>query len=134
MDTHQTEACNEFMRVFAAAKAAMIEIAEAHNLTLQQVNALHILYKNGSLPMNAVATHMHCDPSNITGIIDRLVQLGYVERREAAEDRRTKLLFLTTKAHEVMQHVTAELPIKLGFSTLEARDCKALRRYLHELG
>jgi len=46
-------------------------------------------------PMGELARHMHCDNSNITGIVDRLSERGLVERRAAEGDRRVKLIALT---------------------------------------
>ena len=46
-------------------------------------------------PMGELAQHMHCDNSNMTGIVDRLAERGLVERRPAEGDRRVKLVALT---------------------------------------
>jgi DNA-binding MarR family transcriptional regulator len=45
--------------------------------------------------MGELAQHMHCDSSNITGIVDRLEERGLVERGAAEGDRRVKLVALT---------------------------------------
>ena len=42
--------------------------------------------------MGELANAMHCDNSNITGIVDRLEEKGLVERRPADHDRRVKLI------------------------------------------
>jgi len=41
------------------------------------------------------------DSSTLTGIIDRMERSGYVERQLNPQDRRSVLVFLTTKAREV---------------------------------
>jgi DNA-binding MarR family transcriptional regulator len=38
--------------------------------------------------MKQIAGRMHCDASNLTGIVDRLEGRGLVERRVRADDRR----------------------------------------------
>ena len=40
--------------------------------------------------MSALAHALHCDNSNVTGIVDRLEAAGLVERRAAEHDRRVK--------------------------------------------
>ena len=44
---------------------------------------------------------MHCDNSNITGIVDRLTERGLVERRAAEGDRRVKLVALTKEGRKL---------------------------------
>ena len=52
-------------------------------------------------PMGELAQHMHCDNSNITGIVDRLSERGLVERRAAKGDRRVKLVALTDEGRAI---------------------------------
>lgn len=53
------------------------------------------------LPMKAAADRMHCDASNLTGIVDRLETRGLVERRTRAGDRRVKELVLTKEGERL---------------------------------
>lgn len=46
-------------------------------------------------PMRTLAEQLHCDASYITALVDALEQLGYVERRVSAADRRVKLVEIT---------------------------------------
>lgn len=43
------------------------------------------------MPMRRIAQKLRCEPSNITGIVDRLESRGLVERRPDPADRRVKL-------------------------------------------
>ncbi|QES50293.1 MarR family transcriptional regulator [Streptomyces venezuelae] len=43
------------------------------------------------LPMRRLADKLRCEPSNVTGIVDRLESRGLVERRPDPADRRVKL-------------------------------------------
>ena len=47
--------------------------------------------------MSALADALHCDNSNITGIVDRLEAAGLAERRPTERDRRVKAVVLTEK-------------------------------------
>lgn len=49
------------------------------------------------LPMRRIAEKLKCEPSNVTGIVDRLETRGLVERRPDPADRRVKLAAPTEK-------------------------------------
>jgi DNA-binding MarR family transcriptional regulator len=78
-------------------KYAIVEIAEANNITLMQALTLCLLEPKQSVPMKSLSTFMSCDPSNITGIIEQLVTEGFVDRKEAVQDRRVKTVTITDK-------------------------------------
>jgi DNA-binding MarR family transcriptional regulator len=65
------------------------------DLSPPQAHALKVLRPDHPIAMRALADELHCDPSNITGIVDRLETRGLVQRRAAPGDRRIKTLLLT---------------------------------------
>jgi MarR family transcriptional regulator, organic hydroperoxide resistance regulator len=65
------------------------------DLSPPQAHALKVLRPEHPIAMRELADGLHCDPSNITGIVDRLEARGLVERRAAPGDRRIKTLVLT---------------------------------------
>ena len=64
-------------------------------LSFPQAHALKVLRPGDPIAMRELAGGLHCDPSNITGIVDRLGDRGLVERGSAPGDRRVKTLMLT---------------------------------------
>src|SRR2546428_8371521 len=62
-------------------------LADLH-LTSPQAMLLHHL--DDPLPMNEVAGKLLCDPSNVTGIVDRLEGRGLIERQHLTKDRRVQ--------------------------------------------
>ncbi len=64
-------------------------------LSFPQAHALKVLQPGHPVAMRELAGGLHCDPSNITGIVDRLGDRGLVERGSAPGDRRVKTLMLT---------------------------------------
>ena len=76
-------------------KYAIVQIAEDHHITLMQALTLCLLEPAQSVPMKSLSTFMSCDPSNITGIVEQLVNEKLVERKEALYDRRVKTVTLT---------------------------------------
>lgn len=86
-------------------KPKFIRIAEQHGLTLQQLHVLIVLKAADSTPMSKLAASLACDASNITGLVDRLSILGFVERCECERDRRIKMIALTEKGKSIQQNI-----------------------------
>ena len=76
------------------------EAATQHSLTGAQARLLSLL-SLGPLPMRQLARKLRCEPSNVTGIVDRLESRGLVERRPDPTDRRVKLAACTDEGHRV---------------------------------
>jgi DNA-binding MarR family transcriptional regulator len=51
--------------------------------------------------MRRLAQKLKCEPSNVTGIVDRLEARGLVERRPDPSDRRVKLAAATEEGRRV---------------------------------
>lgn len=64
--------------------------ASKHTLTGAQARVLGLLALE-AMPMRRIAQKLKCEPSNVTGIVDRLESRGLVERRPDPADRRVKL-------------------------------------------
>lgn len=115
--------------VFRHARPRMIEIWREFDLMPPQQFALGLL--DEPRPMGELAQHMHCDNSNITGIVDRLEERGLVERRAAEGDRRVKLVALTDRGREVRTELVrrrAEPPPELA--ALPDAELRKLERVL----
>jgi DNA-binding MarR family transcriptional regulator len=87
------------------------EAAAARSLTGAQAKVLGLL-RRGPLPMRHIAQTLSCEPSNITGIVDRLEARGLVERQADPEDRRIKRVAPT----ETGSAATEELRASLNFA------------------
>jgi DNA-binding MarR family transcriptional regulator len=124
-----------FLKVSFRSKQSLITIAEEHELTLPQLYALIFMNADKALKMNELATLLHCDPSNVTGIIDRMFAQKDIERRENPNDRRAKLVSLTPKGvdlqSEVLKKIFANEP-KM-FAALDAAEKKQLLTLLLKL-
>ncbi|MEU7032814.1 MarR family transcriptional regulator [Streptomyces sp. NPDC046237] len=66
------------------------QAASEHSLTGAQARVLGLLSLE-PVPMRKIARKLQCEPSNVTGIVDRLESRGLVERRPDPADRRVKL-------------------------------------------
>lgn len=78
-------------------QAHFAALAAEHSLSAIQAKILIQLDPGGAVTMRALAGRLHYDPSNLTTVIDRLEELGAVERRPDVRDRRVKGIVLTGK-------------------------------------
>jgi len=51
--------------------------------------------------MSEIAAVLHCDNSNVTGIVDGLEEKGLATRQPSPDDRRVKLIALTAEGRRV---------------------------------
>jgi DNA-binding MarR family transcriptional regulator len=115
-------------RVVDRARENFSEVAAEFDLTPPQARAL--LYLGEVAPMRALAGHLSCDASNITGIADRLESRSLVKRGEDQQDRRVKLLLLTSEGADVRSRLERRLmetsPFMAGLSAAERATLKEL--------
>ncbi|MEU5362599.1 MarR family transcriptional regulator [Streptomyces sp. NPDC005925] len=84
------------------------EAAAGHALTGAQARLLSLL-SLGPSPMRKLARQLKCEPSNVTGIVDRLEARGLVERRPEPGDRRVKVAAATEEGRSVAQSLRESL-------------------------
>jgi DNA-binding MarR family transcriptional regulator len=114
-------------RVIDRMRSDFAELAGEFGLTPLQARTL--LQLEEPEPMRALAEHLACDPSNVTGIADRLEASGLVER-VAGADRRVKLLQLTSDGTALRRRLAQRVAVG---STVTAKLSAAERRTLSEL-
>ncbi|MFB6528636.1 MULTISPECIES: MarR family winged helix-turn-helix transcriptional regulator [unclassified Streptomyces] len=84
------------------------QAAAQHALTGAQARVLGLLSLD-PLPMRRIAQKLKCEPSNITGIVDRLEARGLVERRPDPADRRVKLAVPTEEGRATAHRLRESL-------------------------
>jgi DNA-binding MarR family transcriptional regulator len=109
------------------------DAAAEHTLTGAQARLLGLLSLE-PLPMRRLAQKLRCEPSNVTGIVDRLESRGLVERRPDPGDRRVKLAAATAEG----RRVAASLRDSLDFAReplagLSAAEREVLRDLLRRM-
>ena len=103
-------------------------VAAEFELSPPQAMALLRLDPGEGMPMRRLACALHCDTSNVTGIVDRLEDRGLVERRADPADRRVKRLVLTPEGaalHEALRTRLVQPPEPL--QQLSAGEQRVLR-------
>ena len=119
-----------FERVHAQFAAAVAEL----DLAPVQARALHELDVDPPISMRELAERLNSDPSNVTGLIDRLEARGLVERRPDPKDRRVKGLALTSAGARMRECLFARLySAPRSVAELSQPDQRALRDVLQRI-
>jgi DNA-binding MarR family transcriptional regulator len=122
------EAWSLMSQLFWEIRPRMARMATEFGLTPPQMFALKALDPNRPMPMGELAAELHCDNSNVTGLVDRLTAQGLVERREAPHDRRVRMLALTPRGAEVRERLhDVMLAVPEQLARLDEEDQCALR-------
>jgi len=77
-------------------------------ITLPQLWILQEIADAEKCPMLSLSRNLDLKSSTLTGIMDRLVELGLVRRFPAESDRRQVLAELTPKGRRILGHIHAE--------------------------
>jgi DNA-binding MarR family transcriptional regulator len=83
-----------------------LAIAQESGLRPATLGALRVLDEPRT--MSEIADYLHCDNSNVTGIVDGLEARGLAERTPSPDDRRVKLIALTTEGRRLRARLMRE--------------------------
>jgi len=99
---------------------------------IQAKTLLHMDVRHPST-MSEVAQTAACEPSNLTGIVDKLEARGLVRRHAAPDDRRIKMVLLTREGAALRDRLVARFSEPAGWMlALSARDQRQLRDILRK--
>ncbi len=130
------EAWQEIVRLFTGKEnqRAFVETAAALTLTPAGLRALLGLDPEDTRQMGVLAQEWHCDPSNVTAIIDQLEHRGLAERKVSPNDRRVKTVVLTQVGSAVRQDAIRRLSLPpAGIAVLSVTEQCTLRDLLRKV-
>jgi DNA-binding MarR family transcriptional regulator len=130
MSISPQQTCDDLLGLLEIFKRSIRDLGEKEGLTNMQVAALYIIHRQPSTAMGNIAGKLHCDASNVTGIVDRLVSQGLVVRRDCETDRRAKVLATTEKGEEVILRIMDALPGQFGCNNLTESERQQLHAVL----
>ena len=84
---------------------AILQILQQANLSMPRLVALFHLQRSGCATISELSEQLNLALATTSQIIDQMVQSGLVERREDSNDRRQKLVTLTTSGHAMIAQV-----------------------------
>jgi MarR family transcriptional regulator, organic hydroperoxide resistance regulator len=90
-----------FIRLQQRVFGEMAQTLKPTGLSIPQFDVLSTLTEQQGLSQSDLAQRLYVTKGNVSGLIDRLVEAGYVERRSAPGDRRSNALFLTPDGERI---------------------------------
>jgi DNA-binding MarR family transcriptional regulator len=90
-----------FIRLNRRVTAAMATELRGLGLSIPQFDVLSTLTEREGLTQQDLAARLYVTKGNVSGLIDRLVQAGFVERHAIPGDRRSHALHLTPAGTEI---------------------------------
>lgn len=78
-------------------------------LTMSQISTLMAIRNRGEMSLKEIAMATHVSPPSASSMVDRLVDLGMVERRHSDVDRRALRITITKMGQGAMDELTGEL-------------------------
>ncbi len=112
-------------------------LREHYAITLPQFDVLAKLdYMGSALTMSELSNHLMVSNGNITGVVDRLVRDGLVERSATPDDRRVQLISLSKKGGKEFRQMAAahENWIREIFESIDNTSMREITDLLSEAG
>ena len=100
------------------------------DLTMKQLKVLFVLDASGPQRPSVIAASIGVSAASATGVLDRLVDQGYIERQADASDRRALQIQLTESGARIVSDLYMSGQHQMGESLLlmSDADLKALYR------
>jgi MarR family 2-MHQ and catechol resistance regulon transcriptional repressor len=97
---------------------------------------LEALLNKGPLPVNTIGPKVHLTPGSISTAVERLVGRGLVSRVESPEDRRVRVVSLTSKGKRLIAPVFRKhvAEIRKVFADASPKELRALETTLKKIG
>lgn len=106
------------------------------DITWPQFHALyHIGEDEEGISANELAKKLNCNASNMTGLIDRMIENNWVYREQSGQDRRVWFIKLTDEGKELREKLIPEhhRNIENYMSVLSDEELTTLKRLLEKL-
>ena len=109
---------------------------EETGLGLSDFAVLEVLLHKGPLPVNTIGPIVDLTPGSISIAVDRLFAKGLVSRVESSEDRRVRIVALTTRGKALIDSAFRKHSgqMKKVFSELSPEELRGLEDKLKKVG
>lgn len=123
-----------FQQIAVAVFLAEVEAA-GYDLTPVQYAALSAIDATPGIDQVTLAGLIAYDRTTITGVLDRLVQKGLVERHASSRDRRARELTITDAGRQTLRDITpaVEAAQRIMLGGLTEKEASELMRLLRKV-
>ena len=92
-----------FVRLHRRAAGAVAGELKGIGLSIPQFDLLSTLTEREGMSQQELAERLYVTKGNVSGLVDRMVEAGLVERRSSPEDRRSNALHLTERGRSLAE-------------------------------
>src|ERR1700738_4199711 len=123
-------------KAFQAAAKYLYAGLEETGIDDTDFRILEALLNKGPLPVNTIGPKVNLTPGSISVAVDRLLDRGLVSRVESPEDRRVRVVSLTSKGKEVIGPVFRKhaAEIRKMFADASPKEVRSLETILKKIG
>lgn len=131
----QVSTCVQLLRTYSRFVHQMHQVFSRYGLTGPQFDVLATLHRDEGIMQQELAAQLRVTKGNVTGVVDRMVVLGWIERRPDPEDRRMNCLYLTDQGKEKFAsvHPAHLAQIDKAMADFSPDDSQTLKQLLAKL-
>jgi len=108
-ERHDLKILQSLRRIIRAVDIHSRKLSLDYKITGPQLIALLSIAEKGPLTLAAIAKDIHLSPSTLVGVVDRLVEKGYVIRERSTKDRRQINISLTEEGSSFVNDAPSPL-------------------------
>ena len=122
-------------RAYLATRKAVDDTLAPYDLTSSQFDVMLYLWRQDGQEQRALQECLGITSASLTGIIDGLVERGFVERRLNRDDSRVKQLFLTDEGRALREQLRDATQMFLGqmFEGFSSAESALLMQWLRKV-
>ena len=118
--------------LIARQRKALVQAGCYRQISSTHLHVLYMLVSRGAMPMSKLADQLDVSLPNVTGIVERMVERGFVERLRPEDDRRVVEVRITAAGREILDEIDTikrqEMATVIGRLTPEQQG-RALRAF-----
>lgn len=100
-----TQILDQLEPLIARQRKAVVQAGCLRAISSTQLHVLFVLVSKGSMPMGRLADDIGGSLPNVTGIIERMVEHGLVERTRSDDDRRVVEVAVTVAGRRTVEEI-----------------------------
>lgn len=115
---------------------SQVRLLKPYSFTQPQYNVLRILRgsKNVPLTVNSIIERMLDRMSNVSRLVDKLLEKGYVSRSQSSDDRRAVDILITKKGLDILAEIDEQQAAwELTYTKISDTEAKKLNDLLDSL-
>lgn len=118
----------QFINRISHPRGETLTLMMGASVTTAQVILLHLAQKHPNSTHSELARAMKLSPSSTSQMVERLVKIDFLMRRESAEDRRVRTLTVTSKGRAFLKRlqVVRAKEYAVGTEALSSATCERL--------